>query len=59
MMILKPYADADYYSVSQCFPKKEIAKYTNRGGIEYCPSSRYTNLTFTYCGMIDKLLAVE
>lgn len=32
MMILKPYADADYYSVSQCFPKKEIARYTNRGG---------------------------
>ena len=33
MMILKPYADADYYSVSQYFPKKEIAKYTNGGGV--------------------------
>ena len=31
MMILKPYADADYYSVSQYFPKKEIDKYMNRG----------------------------
>jgi ribosomal protein S18 acetylase RimI-like enzyme len=30
-MILKPYADADYYSVSQYFPKKEIDKYMNRG----------------------------
>lgn len=31
MMILKPYADADYYSVSQYSPKKEIDKYMNRG----------------------------
>ena len=31
MMILKPYADADYYSVSSYFPKKEIDKYMNRG----------------------------
>lgn len=32
MMILKPYADADYYSVSQYFLKKEIDCYVNRGG---------------------------
>ena len=31
-MILKPYADADYYSVSQYFPKKEIDRYVNGGG---------------------------
>lgn len=31
MMILKPYVDADYPSVSQYFPKKEVDKYTNKG----------------------------
>lgn len=59
MIQLKPYQITDFPKVNSYFPKNEIAKYTNGGGIEYYPSSQFTNLIFTYYGMITKLLAVE
>ena len=33
MIELKPYNESEYSAIKDYFPKKEIGKYTNRGGV--------------------------